>query len=160
MDLKEGECWYMNFNLPHSVNNKSQSPRIHLVIDAKVNDWVKELFSQPATNKKEMDEPGYDEQTKQQIIAGLRAMNTDTATRLADEMSAGSAERQGANNKSLPYIATRMIKKQQLLKGHCIQDIFFLNHIPDLLYPHRQYHHITIYWPDRFSSENIFLLCF
>ncbi len=86
MNVKEGECWYMNFNLPHSVNNKSKTARIHLVIDATVNDWVKELFSQPGINKKEMEEPGYDRDTKQQIIARLRELNTETATRLADEM--------------------------------------------------------------------------
>jgi hypothetical protein len=90
VNVKEGECWYMNFNLPHSVNNKSKMARVHLVIDAVVNDWVKELFSLPAINRKEMEEPGYDNNTKQQIIAGLRAMNTDVATRLADEMAAGN----------------------------------------------------------------------
>ena len=88
MNLKEGECWYMNFNLPHSINNKSQTARIHLVVDATVNDWVKELFSQPAKNKKEMEEPGYDRDTKQQIIARLRELNTETANRLANEMEA------------------------------------------------------------------------
>jgi len=60
--------------------------RIHLVVDAVVNDWVKELFAQPAVRKKEMDEPGYDPDTKQQIIARLREMNTETANRLANEM--------------------------------------------------------------------------
>jgi hypothetical protein len=89
MNLKEGECWYMNFNLPHSVNNKSDSPRVHLVIDAMVNDWVKEIFSHPSANKKEMEPPGFDEKTKQQIIAALRAMNTEIATGMADELEAG-----------------------------------------------------------------------
>ncbi len=88
MNLKEGECWYMNFNLPHSVNNKGQTARIHLVVDAAVNDWVKELFSHPGKNKKEMEEPGYDRDTKQKIIARLRELNTETANRLANEMEA------------------------------------------------------------------------
>jgi quercetin dioxygenase-like cupin family protein len=89
MSLKEGECWYMNFNLPHAVNNKSKADRIHLVIDAVVNDWVKELFSQPAVIKKEMEEPGFNEETKQQIISRLRELNTETTNRMADEMEAG-----------------------------------------------------------------------
>jgi hypothetical protein len=89
MNLKEGECWYMNFNLPHAVNNKSKVDRIHLVIDTVVNDWVKELFSLPAVNKKEMDEPGFDKDTKQQIISRLRELNTETANRMADEIEAG-----------------------------------------------------------------------
>ena len=89
MNVKEGECWYMNFNLPHSVSNKSKTHRIHLVVDAKVNDWVKELFSQPSIQKKEMVEPGYDTDTKLQIIARLRQLNTETANRLANEMESG-----------------------------------------------------------------------
>jgi quercetin dioxygenase-like cupin family protein len=86
INLQEGECWYMNFNLPHSIINKSKTDRIHLVIDAKVNDWVQQLFAQPSTNKKEIEEPDYDKGTKQQIIARLRQLNTETANRLADEM--------------------------------------------------------------------------
>jgi Aspartyl/Asparaginyl beta-hydroxylase len=89
MNVKEGECWYMNFNLRHSVNNKSKTARIHLVIDAVVNDWVSEMFAKPAIHKKEMEKPGYDHKTKQLIIAQLRAMNTEGATRMADEMEAG-----------------------------------------------------------------------
>jgi hypothetical protein len=85
---KEGECWYMNFNLPHSIINKSPVDRIHLVIDAVVNDWVKEQFAQPGLLKKEIEEPGYDAATKKAIIAQLRSMNTETGNRLADEMEA------------------------------------------------------------------------
>jgi len=88
MNLKEGECWYMNFNLPHSIVNNSSSERIHLVIDARVNDWVQELFSKQALCKKEIEEPGYDKNTQQQIIARLRELNTETANRLANEMEA------------------------------------------------------------------------
>lgn len=42
--LNEGECWYLNFNLPHSVVNGGTTDRIHLVIDCKLNDWLKDLF--------------------------------------------------------------------------------------------------------------------
>jgi mannose-6-phosphate isomerase-like protein (cupin superfamily) len=86
--VKEGECWYMNFNLPHSIHNKGNKDRIHLVIDAVANDWVKELFFQPGLLKKETEEPGYDIDTKRKIIQSLREMNTETGNRLADEMEA------------------------------------------------------------------------
>lgn len=86
MYLKDGECWYMNFNLPHSLENKSNSARIHLVIDAVVNDWVKDLFTQSPLLKKEIDEPVMNEETRRQIIAQLRLLGTETANRLADEM--------------------------------------------------------------------------
>jgi len=88
MQLKEGDCWYMNFNLPHSIHNKSKSDRIHLVVDAVVNEWVKELFAQPGLLKKETEEKGHDDETKRKIIDSLREMNTETASRLADEMEA------------------------------------------------------------------------
>jgi quercetin dioxygenase-like cupin family protein len=88
MHLREGECWYMNFNLPHTISNNSDIDRVHLVIDAVVNDWVKELFAQTSPHKKEIEEAGYDDATKQQIIAQLRQLNTETANRLADEMEA------------------------------------------------------------------------
>ncbi len=88
MQMKEGDCWYMNFNLPHSIHNKSKYPRIHLVIDAKVNDWVKNLFGQPGLLRKATEETGYDSETKKQIIARLREMNTETANKIANEMEA------------------------------------------------------------------------
>ena len=89
MYLKEGECWYMNFNLPHSIINKSKINRIHLVIDATVNDWVKKLFAQPLANKKEISEPGHTHEVKKQMIVQLRSMNTETSLKMADEMEAG-----------------------------------------------------------------------
>jgi len=38
--MAEGECWYMNFNLLHSVTNNGPSARIHLILDCEVNDWL------------------------------------------------------------------------------------------------------------------------
>lgn len=87
--MREGECWYMNVNLPHNISNNSQSDRIHLVIDATVNDWVKALFAQPHANKKIIPEPSLPDKVKQQMIAQLRLMNTDTANQIADEMENG-----------------------------------------------------------------------
>jgi quercetin dioxygenase-like cupin family protein len=88
MHLKEGECWYMNFNLPHSLHNKSKTDRVHLVIDAVVNDWIKDLFQQPGIlNKKEIEQSSkHSLQEQSEIIAHLRSMNTDVANKLADEM--------------------------------------------------------------------------
>jgi hypothetical protein len=38
--LREGECWYLRLSDPHSVENRGNTDRIHLVIDAKVNGWL------------------------------------------------------------------------------------------------------------------------
>lgn len=47
VQMKEGECWYLNFNLPHSVRNPGPVDRIHLVIDCEVNDWLRQMMAQP-----------------------------------------------------------------------------------------------------------------
>jgi len=42
--MGEGECWYINFNLPHRVYNGGTTDRVHLVIDCVLNDWLRGLF--------------------------------------------------------------------------------------------------------------------
>ncbi len=42
--IHEGEAWYLNICEPHSVQNKSDIDRIHVVLDMQVNDWVRERF--------------------------------------------------------------------------------------------------------------------
>jgi mannose-6-phosphate isomerase-like protein (cupin superfamily) len=44
IEMKPGECWYINANLPHHAINEGHTDRIHLVIDCVVNDWLKDLF--------------------------------------------------------------------------------------------------------------------
>ena len=95
INLKEGECWYMNFNLPHAISNKSNINRIHLVIDALVNDWVKENFTSAACPvKKEIETNAgmHDEATKKQMITQLRDMNTAVSNKIADELENGLPE--------------------------------------------------------------------
>jgi len=89
MNLQEGECWYMNFNLPHSIHNKSSIHRVHLVIDALVNDWVKDIFNNDNVPvKKEIADSAkqYDSETKKQMIILLREMNTATANKMAERL--------------------------------------------------------------------------
>jgi len=40
--LNEGECWYLRLSDPHSVANRGDRDRIHLVIDAIVSPWLLE----------------------------------------------------------------------------------------------------------------------
>lgn len=44
IEMRPGELWYLNVNLPHRVANRGSSCRTHLVIDCEVNDWVRNLF--------------------------------------------------------------------------------------------------------------------
>jgi hypothetical protein len=86
ISLQEGECWYMNFNLLHHIENNSPINRVHLVIDAKVNDWVKTMFaSGEVVNRKDISNIP-DEETKKQIILSLRSLNTPVSNKMADDM--------------------------------------------------------------------------
>jgi len=46
--MGEGECWYLDFNLPHRVDNRSAEDRVHLVIDCVVDDWLAGVFAEAA----------------------------------------------------------------------------------------------------------------
>jgi hypothetical protein len=70
--MKMGECWYANFQLPHSVENKSTEPRIHFTLDCIRNDWSDKLFAEMGFDihfspKKNV----YSDDIKQQIIDEL-----------------------------------------------------------------------------------------
>ncbi len=39
--MQPGELWYINADQPHSVTNRGNTDRIHLVIDMAVNDWLR-----------------------------------------------------------------------------------------------------------------------
>jgi len=78
--MNEGECWYINANLPHRVANYGTSDRIHLVIDCKVNDWLKQIFGQ-AEKKSQIDQINIRQQ--RQIIESLKLQNTEASLALA-----------------------------------------------------------------------------
>ncbi len=78
--MMEGECWYINANLPHSVSNKGATDRIHLVVDCEVNEWLETIFQ--AGQLYNSDTNTSEETMK--VIRELRLQNTDTSNRLAD----------------------------------------------------------------------------
>jgi hypothetical protein len=42
--MPAGSCWYLRLSDRHSVANRGKSDRVHMVIDALVNDWLTPLF--------------------------------------------------------------------------------------------------------------------
>lgn len=42
--MEEGECWYLRLSDPHRVANRGDADRVHLVIDARVNDWITNIL--------------------------------------------------------------------------------------------------------------------
>lgn len=43
--MRAGECWYLDVNRPHRVDNRSREHRVHLVIDCVVDDWLATVFA-------------------------------------------------------------------------------------------------------------------
>ena len=42
--LEAGSTWYLRLSDPHRVHNKGVTDRVHMVIDATVNTWLKDLL--------------------------------------------------------------------------------------------------------------------
>jgi hypothetical protein len=81
------ECWYGNFNLPHSVRNDGKTDRIHLVMDCLGNEWSDTLFLECGYNfDVEKEQPQYSRETKLQMIEQLKFMNTETSERMIAEL--------------------------------------------------------------------------
>jgi Aspartyl/Asparaginyl beta-hydroxylase len=38
--MRPGECWYLDLTRMHRVTNSGATPRVHLVVDCKVDDWL------------------------------------------------------------------------------------------------------------------------
>lgn len=88
LHLAEGSCWYLNFSLTHAVENLGNSARIHLVLDARVNDWVRQQldFSKQISRGENPAVESISVIDQRKVIAELRMMNTETSLRLALEM--------------------------------------------------------------------------
>jgi len=85
LSMKEGECWYINANLRHSVTNRGETDRIHLVIDCKVDNWLQEIFK--AANKT-IKADDADFAKKISTIRELKLQNTPIANLLAAQIEA------------------------------------------------------------------------
>jgi hypothetical protein len=89
MKMQEGECWYVNVNLPHRLNNNSDTDRIHIVFDCAVNDWLISLFNDRGNEVSILREAEIwyrNKNEKLNIIQSLRLQNTARSLQMADEM--------------------------------------------------------------------------
>lgn len=44
VNMKPGECWYLDLTKPHQITNNCNEERINLTIDMIPNDWLKKLI--------------------------------------------------------------------------------------------------------------------
>jgi Aspartyl/Asparaginyl beta-hydroxylase len=42
--MDAGECWYLDLSLPHRVQNRGASERVHMVVDCVLNEWLRDLI--------------------------------------------------------------------------------------------------------------------
>jgi len=52
VEMEPGSAWYLRLADPHSVVNRGQADRIHLVIDCVVDDWLDALLREAAQMKR------------------------------------------------------------------------------------------------------------
>lgn len=69
LGLEAGGCYYVNVNLPHRVNNRGADARVHLVIDAVVDDWVRGLFADGKEIPRSSQPPGSFEEFVDAVFA-------------------------------------------------------------------------------------------
>jgi quercetin dioxygenase-like cupin family protein len=43
--MEAGSAWYLRLSDPHSVHNNGDTDRVHMVIDAAVNDWMRAMLA-------------------------------------------------------------------------------------------------------------------
>lgn len=85
--MKEGECWYINANFIHSVANRGQEDRIHLVIDGERNAWSDTLFLKDHKESQFRKPPReIKDEEKELVIAQLRLLNTDAANAIIAQL--------------------------------------------------------------------------
>lgn len=84
--MNNDECWYINANLPHRVANFGETDRIHLVIDCVVNEWLANIFNRAEVTYAKQPTKASE---LQMIVKELRALNTETSNKLANELESG-----------------------------------------------------------------------
>jgi len=85
-----GECWYLNADHPHAVENLGETPRIHLILDGIRNDWTDNLFKKAGYDfEKEAAEKTEKRKNEiEKMILNFELMNNDIGREMAKEWKA------------------------------------------------------------------------
>lgn len=75
--MQPGECWYLNFQLPHRAVNAGTADRVHLVLDCTVNPWLDAVFQDLGFGP--IEKLGSGERLLDDNIEGLRRLDTPAA---------------------------------------------------------------------------------
>lgn len=94
LKMAVGECWYTNVNYVHSVVNRGEEERVHLVIDGERNNWSDELFFSIAPKESFLLKEDSIE-SMQKMIQGLQEMGTSVSLKLVQDLEGKIEERIG-----------------------------------------------------------------
>lgn len=86
-----GHAWYMDASCLHAVENRGDTPRIHLVIDCITNTWLEDLFARAGFVPKapaKYGDPSINDGNVQAIIAQLRDSATPATLAMAERLTA------------------------------------------------------------------------
>jgi hypothetical protein len=89
LHLQEGECWYMDFSLTHSIVNRGNTARVHLIMDGIRNEWTDQLFAAHGFDLSEKNPlQQYDAATKARMIEELEKVDTEVARNIIASLKA------------------------------------------------------------------------
>lgn len=85
LTLGAGECWYLNAEFPHAVENHSGQERVHLVVDCAVDDALLSWFEANGhpPKPKGFTDPSINCGNAAQIIEQLRSLGSEAADEAA-----------------------------------------------------------------------------
>jgi hypothetical protein len=80
IELHAGECWYLDLSLPHWIENRGATDRIHLVIDCELNEWLRGLLPPDDSTERELNKsdkessssPAELERFRQTVLSDLK----------------------------------------------------------------------------------------
>lgn len=89
LTMLPGECWYTNVNFTHSVANRGDCDRFHLVIDGERNEWSDRLFFSLAAEENFFPAPVQEEssETVRRMIEELKSHNNPAMEGLIAELT-------------------------------------------------------------------------
>jgi len=87
-NMNAGNCYYMNADAPHSVVNESDEERVHLLLDCRVNDWLREIFKQSGIIQEnyKYSSKSINDDNVNEIIENLKIINTEISLHMAQEL--------------------------------------------------------------------------
>lgn len=97
VSLELGQCYYLNSGLPNRLENLGHTPRVTLMIDCQINDWMTRVLERAGYTLKpeKYGVKGVDDKNVEEIIARFKEMNTKTSLKMAADLEAVRAKSDG-----------------------------------------------------------------